>query len=287
MLTIIELPTLQHIATRRLEITTGFSFGSLLNDGLLDTPSLRQGNLGMISASNHKDVGLSGREGVALPVLDGDDGKRSIMLLNMLKGSNTTSVVSSRNHDHGANFELVDVRHLASGNIHLNSVIYSHVGVRETKSPAVMGDSNRYLLGTHVPLLNAAKLVLRLVLLNAVEHKASLGIVEETEEIPTLLEGDNIHKTGGVVVISADLSVNLDTTLHANLLAFLSSQSVLETLSEDDGNRETLALLMGSLAGLWGPHTTHFAEIPVAGRIEALEMFLRSARPIHQGATNK
>jgi hypothetical protein len=126
--------------------------------------------------------------------------------------------------------------------------------------------------------LNAAKLVLRLVLLDAVEHKASLGIVEETEEIPTLLEGDNIHKTGGVVMISANLSVNLDTTLHADLLAFLSGQSVLETLSEDDGNRETLTLLMGSLAGLWGPHTTHFAEIPVAGRIEALEMFLRSAR---------
>jgi hypothetical protein len=67
------------------------------------------------------------------------------------------------------------------------------------------------------------------------------------------------------------------------LLAFLSGESVLETLAEDDGNGEALALLVGSGGGLGSPDAAHFAEVPVARRIEALEMLLWSTSPVRMG----
>jgi hypothetical protein len=128
--------------------------------------------------------------------------------------------------------------------------------------------------------LNAAKLVLGLILLNAVKDKAPLGIVEESEDISTLLKRHNIHESSGVVVIGTNLAIDLDAALHADLLAFLSGQGVLETFAKDDGNGETFTLLVGALGGFGSPDTAHFAEVPMAGRIEALEMFFRSARPV-------
>lgn len=263
-----------------LKITTSLGLSPLLNDSLLDTTSLGQGHLGVVTGSNDENIGLTGGEGVSLLVLDGDNGERSVVLLNVLEGTNASGVVTAGDHHHGSDFELVDIGHLAGGNVDLDGVVDGHVGVGEAKGASIMGDGDGNLLGGHVALLDAAQLVLGLVLLDAVEHKASLGIVEETEEVTTLLEGDNVHETGGVVVIGADLAVDLDAALHADLLALLSGQGVLETFAEDDGNGETFALLVGTLGGLGGPHTSHFAEVPVAGRIEALEMFLGSARPV-------
>jgi hypothetical protein len=127
--------------------------------------------------------------------------------------------------------------------------------------------------------LDAAQLVLGFILLDTVEDETAFGIIQEAEDITRLFEVNNVHKAGGVVVVGADLAVDLDTSLHADLLAFLARQSVLETFAEDDADREAFALFVGALRGFGGPDAAHFAEVPMAGRIEALEVFLGSARP--------
>jgi len=232
----------------------------------------------VISTSDDENIGLTSGERVALLVLDGNNREGSIVLLEVDKLSNTPSIVTLGDHDHSAHLELVDIRHLASGDVNLHGVIDLDIRVRVTKGASIMGDSNRDLLGGDVDLLDTAELVGSLGLVNTVEDEASLGIVEETETVARLLELDSVHETGGVVEVSADLSVNLDATFHADLLALLSGQGVLKTLTEDDGNREALALLVGTGGGLGGPDSAHLTHVPVTGRIEALEVLLRSAR---------
>mmetsp|Transcript_14249 Transcript_14249/g.25767 ORF Transcript_14249/g.25767 Transcript_14249/m.25767 type:complete len:204 (+) Transcript_14249:627-1238(+) len=199
------------------------------------------------------------------------------MFLEVDKLSNTSSIVSLGHHNHGTHLELENVRHLAGGDIYLNGVVDLDIRVRVTKGASVVSDSNRDLLSRDVNLLDAAQLVLGLSLLNTVKNETSLGIVKETKAIARLLELDGVHESSRVVEVSPDLSVNLDATFHADLLALLSGQGVLKTLTKDDGNRKALALLMGTGRGLGCPDTGHLGHVPMARRIEALEVLLRTA----------
>jgi len=185
----------------------------------------------MISTSNDKDVGLTSGEGVALLILDGNNGEGSIVLLKVHELTDAATVMTLGDHDHGANLELVHVRHFTGGDVDLDSVVDLDVGVGVTKGASVMGDSNGNLLGGDVDLLDTAKLELSLCLLETVEDEASLGVVEQTEEIARLLKLDDVHEASGVVGISADLAINLHTTFHADLLALLPGESVLETFA--------------------------------------------------------
>mmetsp|Transcript_13214 Transcript_13214/g.22641 ORF Transcript_13214/g.22641 Transcript_13214/m.22641 type:complete len:235 (-) Transcript_13214:100-804(-) len=232
----------------------------------------------MITTSNDENIGLTSGESVSLPVLHSNNGEGSIVLLKVDKLSNTTSVVSLGNHNHGTHLELVNVRHLSSGDIHLNSVVDTDIRVRVTKSAAIVGHGNRNLPGSNIDLLDAAELVSALSLLNTVEDEASLGIVKKTEAIARLLKLNNVHESSRVVGVRPDLPIDLHATLHANLLALLSGECILETLTKDDSHGKTFALLVGAGGGLGGPDAAHLAHVPVAGRIEALEVLLRSAR---------
>ena len=181
----------------------------------------------MVSTSDNENVGLTGGEGVALLILDGDNGEGSIVLLKVDELSNTPGVVSLGDHNHGTHLELVDIRHLSGGDGDLDGVVHLDIRVGVTKGASIVGNSDGDLLGGDVDLLDTAELVLGLFLLDTVEDEASLGVVEETETISRLLELNSVHESSGVVLVGTDLSVNLNTTLHADLLALLSGEGVL------------------------------------------------------------
>jgi len=224
----------------------------------------------VVSLSDDENVGLTGGEGVTLLVLDSDNGEGSIVLLEVDKLSNTPGIVSLGDHNHGTHLETEDVRHLSGGNGDLDGIVDLNIRVGVTKGASIVGDSNRDLLGGDVNLLDTAELVLGLFLLDAVEDETSLGVVEETETISRLLELNSVHESSGVVHVSTDLSVNLDATLHADLLALLSGEGVLKTLTKDDGNGKTFTLLVGTGGGLGSPDSAHLAEVPMPGGIETL-----------------
>lgn len=81
--------------------------------------------------------------------------------------------------------------------------------------------------------------------------RRTLDIVEDTEVLSALLNGDNIHESSRVAWLSADLAVDLDESLCGDGLNFTSGQGVLETISQQDDKRERFADLVrtGSRSG--------------------------------------
>lgn len=78
--------------------------------------------------------------------------------------------------------------------------------------------------------LDLAELKLSLLGLDAVDGEATLGVVDETEVLASLLEGDDVHEASGEGGVGADLAVNLDQTLHHDGLDLTTVQGVLETV---------------------------------------------------------
>lgn len=78
--------------------------------------------------------------------------------------------------------------------------------------------------------LDLAELELSLLGLDAVDGEATLGVVDETEVLASLLEGDDVHEASGESGVGADLAVNLDQTLHHDGLDLTTVQGVLETV---------------------------------------------------------
>lgn len=78
--------------------------------------------------------------------------------------------------------------------------------------------------------LNLAELVLGLLSLDTVDGETALGVVDETEVLAGLLNGDDVHEAGGVGGVGADLAVDLDETLHQDGLDLATVEGVLQTI---------------------------------------------------------
>jgi len=263
--------------SQSLETSGGFGFTSLLDDGLLDTTSLGESNLRGSSTSNNESIVQSGSEGVALGILDGDNGKGSVVLLDVHKSSHSASVVTLGDEDHGTQVKLQDIGHLSGSDIDLDRVVNLGIRVGVSEGPSVVCDGAGDLVGSNVHLGDSAKLVLSLFSVNSVHDVTSLDVEQKAETVVRLLQFDDIHETGREVLVGADLSVNLDTTLHADLLALLAGQSILQAFAKDDGQGQTLTQLVGSLGGAGSPDSSHFADVPMVRSMEALQMLFRSA----------
>lgn len=77
--------------------------------------------------------------------------------------------------------------------------------------------------------LNLAQLVLGLLSLDTVDGETALGVVDEAEVLASLLDTDDVHETGRVGGIGADLAVDLDEALHHDRLGLTAVESVLQT----------------------------------------------------------
>lgn len=77
--------------------------------------------------------------------------------------------------------------------------------------------------------LNFAQLVFCLFCRNAVDCEAAFGVVDETELLVRLLDGDYIHETSGVCAVRADLAVDFDESLHDNLLDLTRVERILQS----------------------------------------------------------
>jgi len=124
---------------------------------------------------------------------------------------------------------------------------------------------------------NLTKLVFLLLVVDPVKDETSLGIEQNTKHVPALLQLQNVHESCGIPRVGTDASVDLDATLHANLLTLLVGEGVFETVAEDDGDGEAFALFVGTGGGFGGPDSSHFSEVPVFGGVDTLEVLLGSA----------
>lgn len=75
--------------------------------------------------------------------------------------------------------------------------------------------------------LDLAELVLCLLSGDAVDGETALGVVDQAEVLAGLLDGDDVHETGGEGGIGADLAVDLDEALLDDGLDLVTVKSVL------------------------------------------------------------
>ena len=201
------------------------------------------------------------------------------MLLNVHESTHSSTVVTLGDHSHGSKVKFQDIAGLSGGNIDLHGVTDLNIRVRVSQSSTVMGNGARDLSSTDVDLVDSAKLVLSFFSLDAVQDIASFGVIQQSEAIVRLFQLDDIHETGRIILVSADLSVNLDATFHADLLAFLASQRILETLTKDNSDRQAFSKLVRSSRRARSPNPSHLSEVPVTRCTEALLVLSWSTSP--------
>lgn len=132
--------------------------------------------------------------------------------------------------------------------------------------------------------LDLAQLVLCLLFSDAVDGETALGVVDETEVLASLLDGDDVHVAGWVGRIGADLAIDLDQALHDNRLGLAAIEGVLQTIGED---MSVWMLLLDDLCVLAGWQVLEYG-IPVANEDDqrhAVAQLVRTWRGLGRIAT--
>ena len=122
--------------------------------------------------------------------------------------------------------------------------------------------------------LDLSKLVLGLLVLDAVDGEAALGIVDEAEVLAGLLDGNDVHETSGVGHIRADLAVNLDEALHQDSPGLAVVERILESVADEDNQGHAVAELVRTSRRAGSIDTRQFVEQPVRGGAKALLVLL-------------
>jgi hypothetical protein len=111
--------------------------------------------------------------------------------------------------------------------------------------------------------LDLAQLVLGLLGLDAVDCEAALGVVDETEVLASLLDGDDVHEAGGVGHVGADLAVDLDETLHQDGPGLAVVEGILQAVADEDDQGHAVAELVRTGRCLRGVGTGELVKQPV------------------------
>ena len=93
-------------------------------------------------------------------------------------------------------------------------------------------------------------------------------------------DGDDIHEADWESVISSDFVVNLDVgiiSVSADLKCLLAGKGVLQSVAEENSERNALSQLVGSSRWAGGVHTSKFVQTPVGRCKHALHMLFGSS----------
>ena len=90
-----------------------------------------------------------------------------------------------------------------------------------------MRNKKGYSSSSHLYPPDLAQFVSGLLRRDAVDREATFGIIDKTEILASLLNGDNIHEAGRVCGIRANFAVNLDKALHHDCFRLARIQRIL------------------------------------------------------------
>ena len=127
---------------------------------------------------------------------------------------------------------------------------------------------------TKLHALDLAQLILGLLGLDSVDGESALGVVDETEVLASLLNADDVHEAGREGHVGADLGIDLDQTLHEDRLGLAVVEGILQAVSDEDDQGETVAELVRTGRGLGSVGTGELVEKPVGGGAQALLVLL-------------
>jgi len=255
----------------------GDSLVALLGDRHADSLALGKGDPRLGALADGEDVIQPGGEGMSGGILDVDDVERSRMSLTVHDDADSPQVTTSGHHADVAGFELDEIGDLAGGDLDLDAILSLDQGIWVSDRAAVGRGQVRDSLGSDRNLLDDAQLVGGFLLADAVHLVSSLDVVDQAEVLSALLHFDDVHEAGRVGVVGADAAVDLDETLGQDLLNLRVRQGVLETIPQEERQREALAELVGTGRRSGGVTTSQFVEHPVLGRRHALHVLTGTA----------
>lgn len=222
---------------------------TLFSNGKLDSLSLGETDPGLVTFTDDKDVGKTGSESVITRILKMDDIETTKVTFTMGDDTNATHIVTTSDEGNVSDFELEERIDFTGFEVDLDSVVGADHGIGVADSATVVGDNEGNTLSAQLHLLDLAQLVTGFFVGNAVDGETALNVVEDTEVFTGLFDGNNVHETSGEVGISADLVVNFDGALHDNAGDFALVQSVLQTVTEQNDQRQAFTELVGTRRG--------------------------------------
>jgi len=200
-------------------------------------------------------------------IFDVDNVERSRMSFAACDDAHTAQIVTAGDHDCVSHFELDGINDFAGGNVHLDRVVGLDQRIRITDGSAVVRHQEGNSLRTHSHLPHAAQLVRRFFWSDAMDSESSFGIIDQSEVFVGSFDSNDIHESSGIRRVSADFSVDFDEPLHKDLLDFISSQGVLESVPQKDDKWQRFAKLVRSAARSRRKDSTEFVQHPVFGGI--------------------
>jgi len=250
---------------------------TLLGDRHTDALALGKGDPRLGALADGEDVIQPGGEGVTSSVLDVDDVERSGMLFTVHDDANTPQVTASSYHANVARLELDVVGDFTGSNVDLDAVLGFDQRIGVSDRAAVGGGKVRDAFGADGHLLDDAKLVRSFLLADTMDLVSALNVVDETEVFSALLHLNDVHEASRVGVVGADATVHLDETLGEDLLDFGVGQGVLETIPQEERQRQALAQLVRTGRRARSVTSSQFVEHPMSGRRHALHVLARTA----------
>mmetsp|Transcript_6150 Transcript_6150/g.11437 ORF Transcript_6150/g.11437 Transcript_6150/m.11437 type:complete len:223 (+) Transcript_6150:337-1005(+) len=213
-------------------------------------------------ANDKRIVSTGGKLGLC-GILDVHNVERTRVTFTSDHFTNTPHIGTTSDHHQASRLETMPLLDLSGLKINHSGVTLLQVGVGVTDGSSVVGGDVRGSACSHTDLLHLANLHVDLIILDLVQHKTSLGIVQQSELITRLLDGDNIHEPSGVLWVRAGLSVNLHKALLQNHLRLSVVQCVLQTVPKDQDQRQASIDLVRPRTRLGGKNTTQLIHHPV------------------------
>ena len=216
----------------------------LFEDGQLDTLALRQRNHRLVAGTNGENVRESGGKVLASGIGQVDDFKGALVLFASVDDTDTTGVSTTGNHAQSTGVKLDKVGDFVGSDVNHDGVTFLDHRIRVSDGSRVVQLHARNALVAQLLLDHLAQLVLRFNTGDSVHDKSTFLVVHQTEVFVRLFNIDNVHDTARIALLHSNFTVNLDQALLKNRRDFLVVQRVLQTVSQDQAQREAFARLV-------------------------------------------
>jgi len=210
-------------------------------------------------------------------VFDVDNIERTWMFLAGLDGTDATDVLTADHLAKVTSVELDPVGDLAGVDVNFDGVADFAIWVGVTNGSTVMSNKEWNVAFSKLKTLHAAKLVAGLFVGDTVNNVTTFSIEDQTKVLVGLVNSNNVHETGWVFNVSSYFTVNFDHLALHNLLALLSGESVVQTITDEHGEWQALTKFVWASVRAEGKYTGGFWEHPMVWSCQGLEMFLWSA----------
>lgn len=242
-------------------------------DGRTDTLASWERDDRVLTLTNYENVGDTSGELVADGILHVDDIMTTILLFNALDDTNTADVTTSSNHGNVALGKFDEVFWFVSLEVELDCVVETDIWVAVADSPSVVCDSKWDTLITDLPFVNTEELIFCLTVVDVVDNKTSLGVVEKPELLVGLSEFNDVHETGWITFCCTNLAINLDKPPLDDGGGFVGVEGVLQPVTEEDDEWKAFTELVWTCSWVSGEFTSSLSKHPMVWSCKPFKMF--------------